>query len=618
MKIAFILPSLKPAGGVRVVYEFANRLQRRGQDVRIACTDDKETDQNWFPLNVPIISRASLIKQASQIDLAIATGWQTAPLCLSLPAKARVYFVQMFETLFYRGRRQQFDAYATYQWPFDGFITVSKWLQQMLHDEFQQESVIAHNVVNKEMFYPDPHFPKTDERVRVLIEGPHAFYKGVNDAYGAVAGLPVEVWSLSQEAPLHPVNRAFMLPSQETIRHIYSSCDILIKTSWYEGRPLPHIEAMACGCALISSNMYATDDLIDGYNALIVPPRNVAATRAALIRLIEDEALRKRLVQGGLETVQRQDWDHSTCQMEQALTNILEKTKTRPTYYPLSEPPLVHVALFNEAQEEQAQRRLEQLSQVIANNTISLSVIGTDNQLESIAPVIRQDYHTVSRNSKQDDATIWRHVISQAQNRPILLLSNLIRIDNPIWINQLLAQLESDRSIGLLGIKIVKPNWTIASAGGFIGPASHWALDDQPGYEGLDERHFFYNQTKDVEWLDHHCVLINPKTALALLNQADGHPFGEGIINYSLQARQQGWRIVYFPQVMAWLESRPNTLVDFAFEDLQKLDAKERRRIAGQKSMAHYFRVFRRDLKAQGPGHVLKRFFYWLKWFYGA
>ncbi len=614
MKITYILPGLKPAGGVRVAFEFANRLQARGHEITLVSVNPEETNQDWFPLNVSIISRAKLLKQATQNDLIVATGWQTAPLCLSLPAKARVYFVQMFETLFYRDRRRQLDAYATYQWPFDGFITVSKWLQQMLREEFQQESVIAYNVVNRDMFYPDPRFPKNG-RVRVLIEGPRAFYKGVKDAYVAVAGLPVEVWSLSQEIPLGSVDRAFVLPSQEMIRHIYSSCDILIKTSWYEGRPLPHLEAMACGCALISSDMYATDDLIDGYNALIVPPRDVAATRAALIRLIEDEALRQRLIQGGLETAHRQDWNQSVSQMEQALADILTKAKTRPSYHPLSQPPLLHVALFNEGRKEQAQRRLEQLNRAISKNHFSLSLIDDGSQPEAIAYFAEQGFHVLTKENQPDDTAIWRQVVNQANHCPILLLSTLIRVDNPAWINRLLAQLEADPSIGMLGVKMVKLDGAIASAGGFIGPASKWALDKHFGYHSVDDPpHYFHNDTTEVDWLDSHCVVINAQAARALLDQPKIHPFGEGIVNYSLQVKQQGWRVVYFPQVMAWLEPAQTALEDFDFEELQTLDTKDRRRIARQKGLAHYFRVFNHDLKEYGLNEVLKRSLQWLRW----
>jgi glycosyltransferase involved in cell wall biosynthesis len=613
MKIAFILPALKARGGARVVFEYANRLQRRGHEVVIAFIEGEAT-QRWFPLNVPVISRSELVKRASGIDILIATSWNTAPVCFALPAKAHVYFVQMFETLFYEDTRSQIDSYSTYRWDFDGFITISDWLQRMLSQEFQQESVVIPNGVNLDMFYPDPRFPKND-RVRVLIEGPPHYYKGVKDAFAAVAGLPVEVWSLSPQGPLGPVDRSFVSPSQDTIRQIYSSCDILLKTSWYEGRPCPHVEAMACGCAVVSSHMYGVDDLVDGQNALIVPPRDVAATRSALMRLIEDSALRERLIEGGLQTARKLDWEKSASQMEQALSDVLAKAAGHSVGQESQWPTPVHIALFDEAGKEQAQDALAALRQSMPQSTFSLSILGDNIQPDVAEYFTREGFSVLAIDSEQDNAAAWGQVVSQAGQRPIVLLSTLITIYNLDWIKYILGQLETDSQIGILGVKIVYPDGTIASAGGFVGPASKWALNHHVGHYGLHEQGYFYDQTCDVDWVDSRCVAIRAQVAHGLLDVPGKHPFGEDIVEYSLEAAKRGWRVVYFPQVMAGLEPVASVLEKLVFEDLPQVDFAERRMIARQKGLGHYIQVFAHDLREYGLAWVLKRSFRWLKWF---
>lgn len=613
MKITFILPALKARGGARVVFEYANRLERRGHQAVIAFIEG-ETTQRWFPLNVPVISRSELVERASGIDILIATSWNTAPLCLALPAKAHVYFVQMFETLFYEDTRSQIDSYSTYQWGFDGFITISDWLRRVLSQEFQQESVIVPNGVNRDMFYPDPRFPKND-RVRVLIEGPPHYYKGVKDAFAAVAGLPVEVWSLSPQGPLGPVDRSFVSPSQDTIRQVYSSCDILLKTSWYEGRPCPHVEAMACGCAVVSSYMYGVDDLVDGQNALIVPPRDVAATRSALIRLIEDSALRERLIEGGFQTARKLDWEKSASQMEQALSDVLAKTTAHSVGQESQWPTPVHIALFDEAGKEQARDALAALRQSVPQSKFSLSILGDNIHPDMAEYFTKEGFSVLTINSQQDYPAAWGQVVSQAGQRPIVLLSTLITIYNLDWIKYILGQLETDSEIGILGVKIVYPDWTIASAGGSVGPASKWALNHHVGHRGLHEQVYFYNQTRDVDWVDSQCVAISTQVAHDLLDVPGKHPFGEGIVEYSLEAAKRGWRVVYFPQVMAWLEPVGSILEKLVFEDLPEVDFARRRMIARQKGLGHYIQVSVHDLREYGVGWVLKRVFRWLKWF---
>ena len=606
MRIAFVLPALKPGGGVRVVFEHANRLQQRGHQVSIASLDG-DTVQRWFPLAVPIISRGELLRQAADCDVVVATGWQTASICLSLPARARVYYVQMFESLFYQDCRMQRDAYATYQWPFDGFVTISQWLQRMLAEEFGQASVIVPNGVNRAMFFPEPRFPRRG-RVRVLIEGSLNHYKGVAEAFAALAGLPVEVWALSTQRLNGPIDRLFVSPSQDTIRRIYSSCDILLKTSWYEGRPCPHVEAMACGCAVISSQMYGTDDLVDGYNALLVPARDVAATRAALLRLIEDEALRQRLIQGGFETVQRLDWEESSRQMEEALGDILAG-QTRPVA-----PPACHVVCLAEAPLSTTRRALSSLRRACGGQLPPLTAIVDGRQPELAEYLAGEGATLLHRNESGSDAAVWRRAVEQARGQPILLLSSSVRLDDVRGLTGMLERLAADPQLGILGPKLLLANWTIASAGGCSGPAARWALDDQRGHIGWHQHFSLHNEACEVDWVDGRCALIAAPLAQALLDEADVCPLGEGMFAYSRRARQRGWRCLYFPQLVGWLPPEDTSLEQPAFEDLQQLDVQTRRRIAMQRGLMHYLRVLQHDVRAYGVRWVVRRAVNWLKW----
>ena len=63
-------------------------------------------------------------------------------------------------------------------------------------------------------------------------------------------------------------------PSDEELRELYCSCDIFVFPSWVEGFGLPPMEAMACKCAVVTTNVGAIPDYtIPGETALVVPPR---------------------------------------------------------------------------------------------------------------------------------------------------------------------------------------------------------------------------------------------------------------------------------------------------------------------------------------------------------
>jgi glycosyltransferase involved in cell wall biosynthesis len=109
-------------------------------------------------------------------------------------------------------------------------------------------------------------------------------------------------------------------PSVEKARDIYNRCKIWLITSRHEGFCLPVLEAMACGCAVVSSNHTVAGDLIeDGVNGFIVPFGNAEAFLEKIEMLMRDESRRMSLVHQGFETVKRFTWDRAVTQMEDVL-----------------------------------------------------------------------------------------------------------------------------------------------------------------------------------------------------------------------------------------------------------------------------------------------------------
>src|SRR5215472_15607672 len=73
-------------------------------------------------------------------------------------------------------------------------------------------------------------------------------------------------------------------------------CHAVCMPSYMEGWPKSLVEAAACGRAAVTTDVPGCRDVVqDGETGLLVPPRDAAATAAALRRLIEDQGLRHRL-----------------------------------------------------------------------------------------------------------------------------------------------------------------------------------------------------------------------------------------------------------------------------------------------------------------------------------
>lgn len=86
---------------------------------------------------------------------------------------------------------------------------------------------------------------------------------------------------------------------------------IYVLSSRHEGFPMTILEAMAKGLSIVSFNSpHGPKEMItDEVDGLLVKPRTNANLAAAIIRVIEDEELRRRLGAGALETARTYDLD---------------------------------------------------------------------------------------------------------------------------------------------------------------------------------------------------------------------------------------------------------------------------------------------------------------------
>jgi glycosyltransferase involved in cell wall biosynthesis len=95
----------------------------------------------------------------------------------------------------------------------------------------------------------------------------------------------------------------------DTLRMIelYASAEVAVVPSLYEGFSLPAVEAMACGLPLVTTTGGALPEVVgaDGDCALLVPPNDPGALAGAIVRALDDAALRARLGAAGRARVLR-------------------------------------------------------------------------------------------------------------------------------------------------------------------------------------------------------------------------------------------------------------------------------------------------------------------------
>ena len=91
----------------------------------------------------------------------------------------------------------------------------------------------------------------------------------------------------------------------------YSESSMLVMSSHYEGFPMVMIEAMACGLPAVCFDFKCgpRDIIVEGENGLIVPDGDIEALAEAMVRLMKDDELRKRMGENARKVVEKYSED---------------------------------------------------------------------------------------------------------------------------------------------------------------------------------------------------------------------------------------------------------------------------------------------------------------------
>lgn len=106
------------------------------------------------------------------------------------------------------------------------------------------------------------------------------------------------------------------------ISEVYSTSDILVLTSAYEGTPNVLLEAMSFGVPVVATRVGGIPELLSNGNGVLVDPNDFEQLAAATEALIVDPGLRRRIGLAGRDYVRKH---HSSEDLATKMTGIYEK-----------------------------------------------------------------------------------------------------------------------------------------------------------------------------------------------------------------------------------------------------------------------------------------------------
>ena len=365
MNISFVLPSLAssllsvPSGGFRVIYEYASRLAGLGHDVVLYHSElfpgveyPKESVleivdycnriglprvvlPTWFTFTNNV--KSFVIPEVSDKyirdgDVVVATAWFSAysVKLLDKCKGTKFYLIQGYEVV---GAGSNVEIVeSTYHLGLR-MIVISLWLKQIVEGLGVLVTAYIPNGINFDVFKVTTPIRARNPYTVAMAYHPYSI-KGSKDGINALnlvkkmySNLLVTLFSVDDKPQDLPDWMDFKhnVP-QSDLHQIYNANAIFISSSWQEGFGLPGAEALACGCALATTDSGGVRNYaIHGKTALISSPQDPLALAKNIIAFIQNNDERMKMAERGHRYIQNLSWDKAVQEIEKVFSVKPEK-----------------------------------------------------------------------------------------------------------------------------------------------------------------------------------------------------------------------------------------------------------------------------------------------------
>ena len=323
-----------------MVIEYANYLAEKGHEV-VLWYNNLKTVYKLHPklklIKIPILKKLGTIIYATinrfNSDVVIVDIIALASL-LSLRNRSRlIFFAQGYDEFYYKSPFKKLLIKMVYLFCLKLMkvktIAVSNQLSKILKEKYDADATTVENGIDSENFYPDCDedlIRNKDNRKAVLLFSRNDHTKGLNIAIKTLNTLSdewkdkIEIWICGEEVKKEILKSKainFGWLGKDKLRKVISSADVLFYPARHEGFGLFPLEAMACGCSVVTTK--AVSYVKDGENALVTEIEDTYHLKEKLKNILNDELLREKLKQSGFETVSKYDLKESQRKFEKVI-----------------------------------------------------------------------------------------------------------------------------------------------------------------------------------------------------------------------------------------------------------------------------------------------------------
>jgi len=111
--------------------------------------------------------------------------------------------------------------------------------------------------------------------------------------------------------------------AENDLPHYYSAASVFVYPSLHEGFGLPPLEAMACGCPVVTSNTSSLPEVV-GDAAIMVDPYDIDGLANVMREVLTNDGLRQGMIEKGLKQAKKFSWE-KTAQETSAVYERMER-----------------------------------------------------------------------------------------------------------------------------------------------------------------------------------------------------------------------------------------------------------------------------------------------------
>lgn len=334
--------SLLNRGGDRLSLAYANHLASIGHDVTLHVQEMDTVFDISPALKVNIVQcsgRAGFLLHAATHNLnhdLVIVDIIHLHLLLSLRNRV-VYYAQADDVEYYDGRLMRTLIDALYRIQFSGdqpIISMSQHLTDIFSRRYPAKNIITLKTgIDHGSFFPEPDAGlirlKGQKKAVVLMARGDSYRKGFDLSLQVLAALNpdvaagMELWvcgnHLEQERFAFDT-RNFGVVSDQRLRQILSSADVFFYPSRHEGFGLFPLEAMACGCVVVTTDAipYARQTP----SMVVSPVGDVPSLVSSLEQVVTDAGLLADLREKAFGDARSYDFEESKAAFTDAVQAV--------------------------------------------------------------------------------------------------------------------------------------------------------------------------------------------------------------------------------------------------------------------------------------------------------